>query len=218
MTIIKQTFADQAYKQLKLEIINGLIKGGSKITLKLLQNKYNLSTTPLREAMNRLISEGLLIHVTNVGANVVTLAEKDIIELYDICRILDTSALNFAYINNPIGLKESLSNSIEKQEYSLVNQDSEAFNKASDEFHDIIYTYANNERLYESSKRYRNQIAILTNRYHSDASDTKNILTEHKSIAAAINIDNIDKALELFNEHFSNGKNIVLSKYIKQIP
>ena len=81
MVITKETLADQVYQILKAEILEEIIPGGSKITLKQLQDKFELSTTPLREAMNRLTQEGLLHHTTNVGAHVILLSKKDVSEL-----------------------------------------------------------------------------------------------------------------------------------------
>lgn len=90
--VVKMTLADQIYNILKEDIINQNIKCGEKLTSKILQERFNVSSTPIREALNRLGQEGLIDHITNVGGKVIEFNEKDINEIYDFCACLDLEA------------------------------------------------------------------------------------------------------------------------------
>ncbi len=212
MVITKETLADQVYQILKAEILEEIIPGGSKITLKQLQDKFELSTTPLREAMNRLTQEGLLHHTTNVGAHVILLSKKDVSELYQMSVILEGAALESAYKKAPAALKKEMESSISLQNSALQNQDLPSFLSYSDQFHDLFFHFADNERLYEASKRYRNQISILVHRYQTDLTIAKDIFNEHQAITDALLNDDLTRGMELFCAHLRKGEEAMLSK------
>ncbi|MBN2795514.1 MAG: GntR family transcriptional regulator [Clostridia bacterium] len=213
MTILKENLSEQVYKILKEEIINQRIPSGTKITLKMLQNKFNLSTTPLREAMNLLINEGLLVHKNHIGTEVVKLEEKDIVELYYLCNILDKAALEAAYLKDFDALIMEMAITMDAQKNALLDIGSPLFLTASDEFHNLIYILADNARLYESSKRYRNQITILVNQFLDSNTEREITFKEHLSIFEALCQSNIQLALSLLDEHFINGRDKVLKGY-----
>ncbi len=212
MQITKDTLADQVYEILKAEILEETIPGGSKITLKQLQDKFNISTTPLREAMNRLTQEGLLMHTTNVGAHVILLTRKDVAELYQMSIILESAALEAAFHNSPEALKKEVEASISLQESALLQKDLSSFLKYSDQFHDLFFHFADNERLYEASKRYRNQISILVHRYQTDLSIAEAIFKEHAAIAAELSQGCLEEGKTLFCNHLKQGGTAMLLK------
>jgi len=209
--VVKMTLADQIYSILREDIINQNIKCGEKLTLKILQERFELSSTPIREALNRLSQEGLIEHVTNIGAKVIDFQQKDVIEIYDFCSCLDLSALNLALENGKLNeLILDLNNSIELQEKALEAEDMENFKLHSDNFHDIFFKFADNSRLYNASKNVRSQFSILTSIYQNFTVSKSVVLIEHKDIAAAISSTDYTKAASLMKSHFEHAKNYLL--------
>ena len=209
--VVKMTLADQIYSILREDIINQNIKCGEKLTLKILQERFELSSTPIREALNRLSQEGLIEHVTNIGAKVIDFQQKDVIEIYDFCSCLDLSALNLALENGKLNeLILDLNNSIELQEKALEAEDMENFKLHSDNFHDIFFKFADNSRLYSASKNVRSQFSILTSIYQNFTVSKSVVLIEHKDIAAAISSTDYIKAASLMKSHFEHSKNYLL--------
>lgn len=209
--IVKQTLADQIYTILRNDIINQTIKCGEKLTLKSLQDRFDLSSTPIREAMKRLSQEGLIDHVTNVGAKVVDINEKDIKEIYDFCSILDVSALKLTMqcVKVPAAIIE-LNYCLKLQEEALETGNLNDFKLHSDNFHDIFFKYADNSRLYDASLKIRSLFSILTNKYQNFTNAESVVLVEHKRIAEAVASNNIDKAALLMTEHFEHAKEHLL--------
>ncbi|MGF7057659.1 GntR family transcriptional regulator [Brassicibacter mesophilus] len=209
--VIKMTLADQIYTILREDIINQTIKCGEKLTLNALQERFAISSTPIREAMKRLSQEGLIEHVTNVGAKVIEINAKEIQEIYDLCSILDSGALKLALSSNQ---KKSfifdLILSIELQEDSLKAGDMAKFKLHSDDFHDIFYRYADNSRLYSATQKLRSQLSILTTIYQSFTVAWSVVLSEHKSIVEAIQNECYDEAVCLLSQHFEHAKTYLL--------
>lgn len=215
--IVKTTLSEQIYNILRNDIINQTIKCGEKLTLKALQERFDLSSTPIRDAMNRLSREGLIEHVTNVGAKVVDLGKKDIKEIYDFCAILDVNAMKLALENeNTEQLKSEINQNIILQEESLEINDMQNFILHSDNFHDIFFQYANNSRLYDAALKIRSQFSILSTKYQNYTIAKSIVFIEHKNIVYAISHWDYDNAFQLMTDHFEHAKEYLL-KNIKNI-
>lgn len=51
---LKKTLSEQIYEILRNDIVTQAIPCGSKLTLKILQERFHVSSTPIREALTRL--------------------------------------------------------------------------------------------------------------------------------------------------------------------
>lgn len=215
--VSKFTLGDQIYNLIRDDIINQKIKCGEKLTLKALQERFETSSTPVREALKRLAQEGLVDHVTNIGARVIDMGEKDIKEIYDLCSALDVAALRLAMNCDRFDefLKE-LDNNVTLQIVSLDKGDIEDFKLHSDNFHDILYKYADNKRLYDASRKIRSQLTILTNKYQNIINAETVVFFDHKEILEAIKAKDVENASSLMTRHFEHGKDYLL-KNINQL-
>jgi len=92
----KQSLPDQLYEELRTNIINLTYPLGSKVNVNELQSVYGVSSTPIREAINRLQIEGLVVYENNVGARVLSLKAEDVYEIQDLAVILHSAAIRFA--------------------------------------------------------------------------------------------------------------------------
>ena len=85
MAVIKRvSLVDQVYEKLRERIVQLKIPFGSKLNVSKLQEEYGVSSTPVREALNRLLNEGLSEFENNVGARVIDITEKDVREIQEI--------------------------------------------------------------------------------------------------------------------------------------
>src|SRR5260221_1972647 len=69
------------YEQLRREIIQGTLLPGEKLRIEALRTRYNVGGTPLREAMNRLSTEGLVAQSEQRGFRVTPVSADDLLEL-----------------------------------------------------------------------------------------------------------------------------------------
>jgi len=209
--IVKTTLSEQIYSILREDIINQTIKCGEKLTLKMLQERFNLSSTPIREALGRLSLDGLIDHVTNVGGRVVDLGAKDIEEIYDFCAVLDISAMRFSLQGKDCEqVKAELKRNIISQEKALEKGNMKEFMAYSDDFHDIFFKYADNSRLYEASLKVRSQFSILATRYQNYTVAKSIVFIEHQSIAENIINYDFENAYILMERHFEHAKNYLI--------
>ncbi|GAB6902561.1 GntR family transcriptional regulator [Kineosporia succinea] len=81
--------ADQAYRLLRRDIVNGTIGAGERLAETDLAERYGVSRTPIRESIRRLESEGLVEVVAHRGARVVDWSEVDIAAIYDLRALVE---------------------------------------------------------------------------------------------------------------------------------
>ena len=84
---------------LREAIVTGKIKAGEKLNEPKLASQYNVSRGPLREAIRRLVSMGLVQHIPHVGARVTPIDLEHIIELYEVREALEGMAAGLAAQN-----------------------------------------------------------------------------------------------------------------------
>src|SRR6202790_460764 len=69
------------YERLRRDIIRGTLLPGEKLRIEALRTRYNVGGTPLREAMNRLSTEGLVTQSEQRGFRVTPVSADDLLEL-----------------------------------------------------------------------------------------------------------------------------------------
>ena len=78
MAVIKRvSLVDQVYEKLRERIVQLKIPFGSKLNVSKLQEEYGVSSTPVREALNRLLNEGLIEFENNAVNTSVNVSYSD---------------------------------------------------------------------------------------------------------------------------------------------
>lgn len=90
------TIPDRIFSLIKEAIVEGDIEAGSKISEPELARAYGISRGPLREAIGRLEACGLVVRRPNVGARVVTLSSKQLIEIFHVREALEGMSARLA--------------------------------------------------------------------------------------------------------------------------
>lgn len=73
---------EQIYHVLRSEIIHGESAPGAVLRLRELANRFQVSTTPVREALERLKSDGLCVQMPHRGTRVVALSFEELADIY----------------------------------------------------------------------------------------------------------------------------------------
>jgi DNA-binding GntR family transcriptional regulator len=87
------TKTDYVLESVRTAILLGYIQPGTSITEKQIRDILNVSSSPVREALNRLEAEGLLTRSPHVGTRVAEIVVEDASELYAIQALLQSSAV-----------------------------------------------------------------------------------------------------------------------------
>lgn len=90
------TLSQQCYEQLQSEIIEGTLKPGQKLKVAPIKERFNIGQSPVREALSRLVSFGLVEIEDNKGFRVSTISESDIRDTYNTFTQIENMALSLA--------------------------------------------------------------------------------------------------------------------------
>ena len=143
--IKKRSLVDQVYEMLRGDIITLRRPLGSKLNVNELQDELGVSCTPIREAVNRLQQEGLVVYENNVGAHILDLDQHDITEIEQLAMTLHCAAIRLAMAH---GDRAAIVTGLEKylEEYRRArNVQSEVM--AVNRFVGTFYAHCGNRRL-----------------------------------------------------------------------
>ncbi|WP_370304193.1 GntR family transcriptional regulator [Cryobacterium sp. TMS1-13-1] len=90
--------SERAYRQLRGEILNGLLAPGAALLEVEQAERIGISRTPLREAVARLIADGLVVGRRGRGFEVTDISVDSISELYELRQALEVQAIRLAAI------------------------------------------------------------------------------------------------------------------------
>lgn len=98
MTVIAvpQPLVDQAVDQLRQDLLSGVHGPGTKLKVDMLRAHYGYSSSPLREALNRLTQEGLVAVDQRRGFRVAGMSAEDFADITRLRLFVDLQALEEA--------------------------------------------------------------------------------------------------------------------------
>ncbi|MGB3245741.1 MAG: GntR family transcriptional regulator [Sulfitobacter sp.] len=88
--------AAQALMEVRSMILNGAFSQGDRLAETALATRLGLSRTPLRQAMDRLVDEGLLERINTGGCRVAQFSTQDIIDAIELRGVLEGTAARLA--------------------------------------------------------------------------------------------------------------------------
>lgn len=90
------SLAERAYEQLKAMTVTYQFRPGERLAELDLAKRLKVSRTPIREALNRLVTEGFLTFTPNRGFQCRPLDAKEIFDLYEVRRALEAASVRLA--------------------------------------------------------------------------------------------------------------------------
>lgn len=202
--IIKKNLSEQIYDSLRKSILEQKVRFGEKLVNRQLQEKYGVSSTPVRDAINRLYLDGLLEEISNGGARVISFDYKAALEVNEIVAMFTKEALALSATKLLTSeLVPELEASIEMQHKNVHNKNYFVFDK---KFHTAFFTHCSNARLVQLNSQYSALWEILVLFYYSDKeSDRGKAISEHEKITAAIRKNDIRSAQEQIEHHYQEA-------------
>lgn len=137
----------QIYDQMLNEILIGTYQPEVPFTEKELVEKYNVSKSPIREALIELCTEGVLRSIPRYGYEVIRIADRDIKEAKEYRMIVECGSLDRYWDQIPLERVERILQSLEREPEEM---DLLAHWNRNSQFHlDLVSCY-NNGYLYKA--------------------------------------------------------------------
>lgn len=151
--------SEVAYQQLRRAIQGGIFEANIRLTEVDLAAWLKMSRTPVREAMRRLESEGLLLNQPFRGAVVMTLDKSQIRELYAVRELLEVTAVGWCAVHAEASNIRAMKEILEKESTCL--RDPWALIDLNRRFHQEVCNGAHNHFLLRTLATIQSSIALL---------------------------------------------------------
>lgn len=181
-----RSLTDLVAEELRLGIINGQIELGSNLSEARIANDLGVSRTPVREALNKLETDGLLIVEPQRGSRVFSLESVDLKKICDARMYLEMAALEESFKSTETQLAGALNACVAEMRASLAANDTGHYQTLDTEFHQHFFTHCGNEYLADASKIVGVKMAALRNRLFEHAHLLEKSMEEHAQIAKAV--------------------------------
>ena len=196
--------------KLQKDILTGKLKAGQKLTEQELCREYEVSRTPVREAMRKLELEGLVVMIPRRGAQVANITEKDLNDVLEVRIALENLSIENACTRMTEEQLEELWNAAKNFEATMAEGNLVKLAEADVAFHEVIYKSSDNRRLNQVLNNLREQIYRYRVEYLKDE-ETRNLLVkEHKEIYEAIKNRDVKSAKEISYQHIENQREAII--------
>lgn len=201
----KMSLADQVFENIKVDILSGTLTTGSKVSEEELVAKYNVSRTPVREALRKMSDYGLITIVPRSHAEITTITPKDAKDIADLRITLELYALNNLTSKSfSDQLDEMARNAATCQYYLSIGQRGKCFESDS-LFHLALINAANNSVLSSMYTKFDAKIQLLRVKQNETDSRLGDYIAQHIEIINLLKNGEIEKAKEILADHVKHS-------------
>ncbi len=144
----KRSLNVRVYESLRQDIVSGKIPSGTRITEVAVSQSLNVSRTPVREALQKLVQQRFLIAIPKAGYMVEDLSDNDILDLFttrmDIEQIAIKKAIQFITVQE----LKAMDDNLEQTKAAIKSKDDSVITRLDLKFHSIFYTATRSRSLF----------------------------------------------------------------------
>jgi GntR family transcriptional regulator of gluconate operon len=206
--------------ELRIRIIAGLIERGTVLSENKLAAEFEVSRSPIREALKILASENI-IRLERMGAVVVGLTEKDIKELYDVRLMIETFVYERILKLDTTNLVKELSKIREMMEVAIKYKDADEFSYQDVLFHETIVRSINHSYIlliWNNAKPVMESLILLSMRMRMEEKfeDYSRVLNNHDVYIEAIQSKDRDIMIKALHQNFEDVQEKVEDLWMSQ--
>lgn len=201
--VIKQDMVTQLLRA----IFTGRFTGGDRLVENELALEFEVSRTPVREALNHLASTGLIEMQPNRGAVVRPFGPNQLRDIYDLRQLLESHATRIAHAKADRSALELL----REQTAQLLSKRSRDANwsrramEVDEDLHELIARASGNERLYSEIIRYRKLVRVIRLAIANGKNYQVSALNDHIKILDALLDGTAGTAAQAMHDHIGNA-------------
>lgn len=209
MNIMKISLADRVFDALEDAILDGRYKPGEYLTENRVSEELGVSRTPVREALSRLIGDGLVEETTR-GALVLGISESDISVIYEIrARVEGYAARLFAERVTDDELR-ALEENVQLQEFYTDRCRADSSGDLDTRFHEMIYQNCGSRILEDLLSSLHKKVRRYRRASYEDHERSKCATGEHRAIFEAVRARDGELAESLVTNHVQNAKKSII--------
>jgi len=196
------SLAEKVYHALKVGILSMDIKPREALFIGDIADYYQISRTPVREALISLEKEGWVKIDGRRGARVIIPSPKTVLEMVETQAVLEAHTAKRAAEKLKPEEIQQLNKILENAEKEITNNNENAYHEIGDSFHKQIHILVGNQYIHSFVKELEEQVVrfrqLLLNKGYAPM---KISAEQHRQIMSAIQEGNGQMAYDLMYKH-----------------
>ncbi|MFC9975456.1 GntR family transcriptional regulator [Spirillospora sp. NPDC127200] len=194
--------AERAYEELRSAILESRLTPGTALSVPALADQMNLSRSPVREAVQRLIHDGLATHVPHRGAEVSSVDVEDLRQLYVVRESLEGLAARLATERLDVPALAELEAILAEHEQVVAEGGGEGAHIRQDmRFHQAIRNLSGNDHLIDILDQLQGRAHLGLHSLWRHPHAPRLALAEHRQIYEAMAAGDPDAAERAARNH-----------------
>ncbi|SLM29609.1 conserved hypothetical protein [Desulfamplus magnetovallimortis] len=216
----KKKLPTEIYLLLRSRILGFKLLPGVKISDKAIAEELGVSRTPVREALIRLVSHGLVTSLHNRGFTVREFSIKDVKDIYTLREALEVLAVRLAIENIDERKIEKIQKHLTAYPRLIASRNRQHFNQTDEEFHMMIARFSDNKPLEKQLNSLHDQLAVLRRHAHllsehiRDAYEEETYI-QHNAIFECMADRNESAAVDAVSKHVRESMKDVINVLTK---
>ena len=195
--------ADEVYDRLLDQLMSLAIEPGSRVTIDALARELRVSQTPIRDALNRMETDGLVVRIPHAGYRIPPQITRERFEdMVEIRLLLEPAAARHA-AERATSSQVSRLRELQDEMVALTHDEGDqaygSFGLRDAAFHDLVADAAGNQVVREALARLHTHVHLFRLLHHSEV--TFKALGEHADVLEAIATRDPDAAAYAVRRH-----------------
>lgn len=208
-----QTRTWHVYHDIVRSISNGELPAGTRLDEQFIADQLGVSRTPLREAITRLVQDGLVENRPYRGNFVRSFTAKEVFDLYEVRKGLESMAVRIAMPNVTEDAIAHLRTVLREIDTALQASDLDTYGLADQQFHDAIAQLSGNSTLITMLNQLSGQIQLIRTMANQDPDVVEITAMERPEIVDAMEEGGVDRATQLMEEHIELVQRFTTSRF-----
>lgn len=210
----RQSTVEYVADELRQAISAGRLQQGEQLGEAELAHRLDVSRGPLREAMQRLVAEGLLHAIRNRGVFVTELSLEDVRDIYATRAVIERAALERVLPHAAASTAEAVQPSVAAMRTAARRGRASAVSNADQTFHEALVEACGSPRLIRAMRTLVVESRMCLGELETTYDDLGVQVREHSELLQAIRDGKLAPAQELLNEHMDDAVQRLVAKRV----
>lgn len=208
------TLTETISVRLKQDIVTGQLRPETKLRIRDLALRYEVGTSPIREALNRLATDGLVTAEGHRGFRVAGISREDLLDLTNVRVLVETEALRLSIEKGGDAWEAgivSAYHTLRKLEATSRVLDFAEWESRNWNFHLATMAACGSVRLLSIAQKLHSQHRRYRTLSHGNKVGSRNVHAEHTDIFKALLDRDVERACEAATAHIRNTANKIMA-------
>ncbi|QNE13111.1 GntR family transcriptional regulator [Pseudarthrobacter sp. NBSH8] len=203
LRVATPSVADRVAAELRLQLAEGLLLPGARLTESTISEELGVSRNTIREAFAELAAERLVVRHPNRGVFVATLGPGEIHDVYTVRRFIEVTAIRGGGSPERVAAVRA---AVEEGRAAAAADDEEALGSANQHFHGAIVALAESRRLNSIMAQVLAEMRLFFHKATVDAHFYRSYLDDNEEIFKALEAGQLDRAGDLLLAYLNNSE------------